>query len=441
MKPVIRKAAVLTLAAAVSVGLAACTPATPEASPTTGGESSAPAAEARELTFCHNPTTGEGKAHWENLVAKFEADNPGVTVNMQAVQNEDFDGKLQTALNSPDAPDVFMQRGGGKLRDMVDAGLLMDVSGAVTDKQRSELGDGPFTAMTYQDKIWAMPDTIQPGGIWYSADLFEQAGITETPTTMPEFMDVVAKLKAAGITPIALGAKDAWPAAHWYYWFALRECSPETIDATIEAKQFTDPCWTKAGQDLADLAGVDPFQDGLLPTSAQQGAGSSAGLIANHKAAMELMGAWNAGVIGSLTPDEKPLPDLSWFPFPEVPGGQGAPGAVMGGMGGYSCSANAPQDLCYAFLQMIVEPEWQISYYKAFQVPPLNAEAKGEVTEPFNLAIMDALGNASFVSDWLDTRLGQNVGNALNKGVVDMLAGKGDAQSIIDTVNSAAEKE
>lgn len=113
----------------------------------------------------------------------------------------------------------------------------------------------------------------------------------------------------------------------------------------------------------------------------------------------------------------------------------------MGGMGGYSCSAGAPQQLCYEFLQTIVEAKWQISYYKAFQVPPLNKAAKEVVTEPFNLAIMDALADASFVSDWLDTRLGQNVGNALNTGVVDMLADKGDAQHIIDTVNAAAAKE
>lgn len=288
-------AALLSVAVVASLGLSGCAPAATPTSPEPG------ATQATELTFWHNATTGEGQAHWKSLATAFEADHPGVTVNIQTVQNEDFDGKLQTALNSPDAPDVFMQRGGAKLADMVDAGLLLDVSGAVTQKQRDDLGDGAFTAMTYKDKIWAMPDTVQPGGIWYSEDLFKQAGITEVPTTLEEFNAVVTKLKGAGITPIALGAKDAWPAAHWYYWFALRECSADTLDATIKDRKFTDPCWLKAGEDLAALKALEPFQPGLLTTPAQQGAGSSAGLIANHKAAMELMGAWNAGVIGSLT--------------------------------------------------------------------------------------------------------------------------------------------
>ena len=62
--------------------------------------------------------------------------------------------------------------------------------------------------------------------------------------------------------------------------------------------KFNDPCWTKAGKDLKTFEGK-PFNDGFLTTSAQQGAGSSAGLVANHKAAMELMGAWDPGVIAS----------------------------------------------------------------------------------------------------------------------------------------------
>ena len=69
------------------------------------------------MTFWHNSTTGAGKAFWDDTVAAFEEANPGVKIEMQSVQNEEMDGKLQTALNSGDAPDIFMQRGGGKIAD------------------------------------------------------------------------------------------------------------------------------------------------------------------------------------------------------------------------------------------------------------------------------------------------------------------------------------
>ena len=122
-----------------------------------------------------------------------------------------------------------------------------------------------------------------------------QAGVTETPTTFDELSDAVDKLKAAGIAPIALGAKDAWPAAHWFYFFALRECSQDVMAGLAKDPSFSDECFLRAGEDLADFAATEPFNEGFLTTSAQQGAGSSAGLVANHKAAMELMGAWDPG--------------------------------------------------------------------------------------------------------------------------------------------------
>ena len=56
------------------------------------------------LTLWHNSTTGPGQEYWENAAAAFEEANPGVTIEIQAVQNEDLDGKLQTALNAATRP-------------------------------------------------------------------------------------------------------------------------------------------------------------------------------------------------------------------------------------------------------------------------------------------------------------------------------------------------
>lgn len=391
------------------------------------------------MNFWHNSTTGEGRAYWESTVAAFEAANEGVTINIQSIQNEDMDGKLQTALNSGDAPDIFMARGGGKLADVVEAGQAMDITALVTDETKSVVGEGALSAFTIDGKIYGMPTAVLPGGIFYSQDLFAEAGVTSTPTTFDELNTAVDALKTAGISPIALGAKDAWPAAHWYYFFALRSCSKEVMDETAKTMNFEDPCWTTAGEELQAFAGTEPFNNGFLTTSAQQGAGSSAGLIANHEAGMELMGAWNPGVIAGLTPDQKPLPDLGWFPFPAVDGGDGAPGAMMGGVDGFSCSANAPKE-CADFLNFFMQKEYQEGYATAFHTLPASKEAQDVVTEPALQDILAAYNEAPYVTVWLDTMFGQNVGNALNTGVVDMLAGKGDAVGIVKAVNDAIAK-
>ena len=142
-----------------------------------------------------------------------------------------------------------MARGGGKLADVVEAGQAQEVK--VDDATSTAVGDAAFNAFTIDDTVYGMPMSILPGGIYYSKDLFTQAGITDTPKTIEDLEAAVDKLKAAGIAPIALGAKDAWPAAHWYYFFALRACSQDTLDKAAADMTFDDPCWEKAGDELA----------------------------------------------------------------------------------------------------------------------------------------------------------------------------------------------
>jgi raffinose/stachyose/melibiose transport system substrate-binding protein len=389
------------------------------------------------LTFWHNSTTGPGQEYWDSTVAAFEDANPGVTVEVQSVQNEDMDGRLQTALNSGDAPDIFMARGGGKLADVVSAGQVMDITDGITDDVAAAIGEGALSAFTIDGGLYGMPTAVLPGGLYYSQDLFEQAGISETPATMEDLVAATEALKEIGVAPIALGANDAWPAAHWYYFFALRACSQETLDTAAESMEFEDPCWIEAGEELEAFAATDPFNRGFLTTSAQQGASSSAGLLANKQAAMELMGAWNPGVIASLTPDQEPLPDLGWFPFPAVEGGAGDPAAMMGGVDGYSCWVNAPAE-CVDFLNFYMQQEYQEGYAEAFVTLPASQEAQSVVTEPALQQLLEAYNEAPYVMVWLDTLYGQNVGNALNQAVVELLAGRGSPESIVSALSDAA---
>ncbi|TPW72886.1 ABC transporter substrate-binding protein [Schumannella sp. 10F1B-5-1] len=389
------------------------------------------------LTFWHNSTTGDGKAYWEDTAAAFEKAHPDVTIKIQAIQNEEMDGKLQTALNSGDAPDIFLARGGGKLADVVKAGQVKDITDGISAEAKAAVGNS-LSAFEIDGKNYGMPVSVLPSGVYYSSDLFAKAGVTETPKTIDDLESANDKLRAAGIDPIAVGAKDAWPAAHWYYNFALRACSKAVLDKAASSRSFDDDCWLTAAKNLKSFVDSTPFKDGFLTTTAQQGAGSSAGLLANHQAAMELMGAWDPGVIASLTPDQKPLADLKWFPFPAVDG-DGEPGAMMGGVDGFSCSQKAPA-VCVDFLNFMVTKKNQEAYAQAFQTLPASTEAQSVVTDPALQDVLAAYNDAPYVVLWLDTLYGQNVGNALNVAVVDLFAGKGSAKDIVDAVNAAAAK-
>ncbi|QLJ03431.1 extracellular solute-binding protein [Streptomyces sp. NEAU-sy36] len=424
-------------ATAVAIGLGVVLAATGCAGGGDTGDGGASSNGKVTLTLWENAQPGPGEEYWKAAVKEYHRLHPNVTVRIQAVQNEDFDGKLQTALNSNSAPDIFLQRGGGKMQAMVDAGQIQPLNLTAGDKANA--GEASVAGYSIDGKVYAMPVDTQPEGIYYSKDLFKKAGITAPPTTMDELAADVAKLKAAGVAPIAVGAKDAWPAAHWYYNLALRECGQDTMTKAGKELKFTDPCWTKAGDDLASFLKTDPFQKGFLTTSSQQGAGSSAGMVANHKAAMELMGNWQPGVYSTLTPNKKQLPDLGWFPFPKVNGGQGDPSAIMGGLDGFSLSKNAPKE-AFGFLEFLVTKDQQQAYAKAFFTIPVNKDAQKVVTEPYNVSALDAFNKAPYSMMFLDTMYGQNVGNAMNTAVVNLMAGKGSAADIARDTDAAAAK-
>jgi raffinose/stachyose/melibiose transport system substrate-binding protein len=428
-----RSAAIAALGLGVALTASACAGGGSSSGSGNGSSSSGHAT----LTFWTNATPGPGLTYFQNAIKAFDTLHPNVTINMQNIQNEDYDGKLQTALNSNSTPDIFFQRGGGKMLAMVNANKVQPLTLAAADQQN--VSAAALAGETINGKVYAIPLDVQPEGIYYSKDLFAHAGITATPTTIPELEADIGKLKASGVAPIAVGAKDAWPAAHWYYNFALRECSQATMNTAGTTLKFTDPCWTKAGDDLAAFLKVKPFQAGFLTTAAQVGAGSSAGLLANHKATMELMGAWDPGTIQTLTPDQKPLPDLGWFPFPAVSGGQGDPSAMMGGIDGYSLSPNAPKE-AFEFLEVLVTPDQQKLYSQAFVTIPVNKASQSVVTQPYSVSALKALDKAGYTMQFLDTQYGQNVGNAMNTAVVDLFAGKGTPAGIVSATSEAAAK-
>lgn len=125
------------------------------------------------LTVWHNATTGDGSAYWQQMAEDFMAAHEGVTVEVQAIQNEELDGKLQTAQNAGEGPDVFLARGGGKLSDMVEAGLVLDISDKIDDAVAGAVPEGAVAAYTVGEGVYAMPTSFQPGGIFYSQDLFD----------------------------------------------------------------------------------------------------------------------------------------------------------------------------------------------------------------------------------------------------------------------------
>ncbi|MRX44593.1 ABC transporter substrate-binding protein [Agromyces kandeliae] len=388
------------------------------------------------LTWWHNGTTGPLPEVWEEVATEFEESHPGVTVEQTGYQNEDLQRTLiPNALAAGDPPDLFQVWPGGELRDQVENGYLMPLDDVIPDTIDSV--GATVNPWQVEGTTYGIPFTFGIEGFWYNTDLFEEAGIDAPPTTLDELIDAVGALRDAGITPIAVGAGDKWPAAHWWYQFALHSCSPETLQAAETEYDFSDDCWVDAGDQLEEFLGIDPFQEGFLGTPAQQGAGSSAGLVANGEAAMELMGHWNAGVIGGLTPDQQVPEFLGWFPFPGIEGSAGDPTAALGGGDGFACSAEAPPE-CAELLEFIMSEDVQAKFAASGAGIPTVPAATSSLEDPNLTLVAEGLAASSFVQLWFDTAFGTTVGNAMNDGIVNLFGGSGTPDEIVTKMQDAA---
>jgi raffinose/stachyose/melibiose transport system substrate-binding protein len=204
--------------------------------------------------------------------------------------------------------------------------------------------------------------------------------------------------------------------------------------------KMDDPCYAKAGKDLDEFLAKKPFQNGFLGTPAQQGAASSAGQLANGKAAMELMGHWNGSVITNLTPDKKSLGDkLSFFPFPAVEGAAGDPKGAFGGGDGFSCSVNAPP-ACADFLNFLLSVDQQKKFAELNVGPPTTQGAESAVTDVNLQQVIKIRGDAPFIQLYFDKALPTAVGTALNDEIANVFAGASKSDKIVAAEAAAAAK-
>ena len=77
--------------------------------------------------------------------------------------------------------------------------------------------------MTQPDgSVSALAAFVDANVFFYRKDLFEKAGIKSEPKTWDEFLDACKKLKASGVAPIAVAARDSWTLAAWFDYLDLR---------------------------------------------------------------------------------------------------------------------------------------------------------------------------------------------------------------------------
>lgn len=378
-------------------------------------------------------TTQPAKGIWAARARAFEKANPKVKIKIVTMENQAYKSKMTTLTSSGKLPDIFHTWGGGVLKQQIDAGLVEDLTDRVKPWSDTLV---PISREAYRfdGKDYAVPFDNGIVGFWYNKAHFAKAGYSTPPTTWSAFLDLVKKLKAAGITPIAVGGKDQWPAMYYWAYLAMRTAGLPALQKAASTNDFTGPGFVKAGQHLADLVALQPFQQGFLGAG-YSGPGSEAAAMGNGKAAMELMGQWAPGTEKS---DGKGLgANLGFFGFPAVEGGAGKLTEVFGGGGGHALRKGAP-DAAVDFLKFFAAAEFDRTLVSKTGLLPVVKDAESALTDPNLKAVQGAINTATGFQLYLDQAYAPAVGQQVNESVAALIAGKATAQQVAQQITQAA---
>jgi multiple sugar transport system substrate-binding protein len=216
-----------------------------------GGAAPARAENVTLNVWSHEADEDAKVALREQAARDLEKAHPGLTVKITWYEKNPLLAALKTALPAGQGPDVFYVE--PDWTEYVTAGYLAPLDDLVNWKT---IQPWARQVWVHDGKTYGLPQEAYTNEIYYNKDLLKKLGV-ELPAnaqfTQSQFLDLVKKAKAAGMTPIAQGVGDRpFPGAYIVGEGLLRKLGKDDYRKLFTGKlSFTDPRvvevfkWTK----------------------------------------------------------------------------------------------------------------------------------------------------------------------------------------------------
>lgn len=146
---------------------------------------------------------------WQHIIDAFEADNPGIKIEKVLMTGDSRPQFLKTMLSAGNMPDINI--------DPVDLASTEGVYAEVPEELLAKFEDSAVVSFNGVKNLVPAYKAYRTQ-VFYNKHQFEDAGITEVPTTWDEFIEVCDTLQEAGYTPLmGVGAADIWATAFGYW--------------------------------------------------------------------------------------------------------------------------------------------------------------------------------------------------------------------------------
>lgn len=248
----------------------------------------------------------------------FSAEHPDVKITNAVVAGgagSNANAVLATRMQGGNPPDTFQIHGGAELVETwVKTGFMEPLGKLYQEKGLYQKFPRQLVELvSHQGQPYAVPVNVHRNGVlWFHKKIFADNGLT-APRTWDEFFAVAEKLKAKGITPLALGDKDKWASLQLFEDILLATLGPDSYRQLWAGRlSWTDRRVTQALDTMKRVLGYVNEDHAALTWD------QASGRVLRGKAAMNIMGDWAKGYftangwqVGT---------DFDWAPAPGTQG-------------------------------------------------------------------------------------------------------------------------
>ncbi|MFP5115409.1 ABC transporter substrate-binding protein [Bacillaceae bacterium C204] len=265
------------------------------------------------------------KKFFQDLVKEYNTSHKDqVKIEYTAFNQSDYTTtKLPVAFANEEGPDIFMVSP-GDFTKYAQSGIMADLNSYFPEGAKEDFLPASLEAVTYQDKVLALPYELELLGLYYNKKMLADKGV-EVPKTWDELQAAAKKLTTDKVAGLVLPT-DKGPYLNFIWYPFLWQQGGNVLNEDGTKSTFTSPEVVKA----LDYWGSF-FKDGSAPSKLQYGPWDASN-IGTGSAAMTILGTWAVPVLENQFKDV----EIGLAPIPTPAGGKAATDA-----GGWKMAVNS----------------------------------------------------------------------------------------------------
>ena len=353
----------------------------------------------------------------DKVAAAFTRLNPDIKVDVQFMIGNSVEENIQPRLASRKLPDLISVNPNAYAAALAERGVLADVGhtaawGKLLPSPKSDW-------VTPNGKRFGIAGGVAATVMYYNKTMFAQAGVERLSTNFSQFLEVCARLKKAGFTPIVWngGFPNILGNGPFSFGFA-NNVVPRTPDWKERIAAGTLNLATPAGADIFAKIKLVAQRGYVQPGFMSTGYDDGIALFTEGKAAMVFQGTWAAG---RMMHGQRFETGVFLPPWNDA-GTQAVP--VIGSETGFAVCETARKEAAIRFLEFIMGQGFLIQQQRRQNIAPFAQSSGAAAGDPQIVAYLDAANGAPVTGSPYYSMLPANTIDMLHPLLQDVLFGK-----------------